>query len=108
MKSKINEPFWLEFEDTIFGDLVSNKSQLIKCAQSKQMTTQGYSRPSFQPMLQQYVDPAVAGWFRHVDTDRSGLIDAKELNSALSLGGWISFSVESTTAMIRMFNKDGT
>jgi hypothetical protein len=76
---------------------------------SKQtMATQGYSKPPFQHMVQQYVDPAVAGWFRHVDTDRSGLIDAKELNSALSLGGWISFSVESTTAMIRMFNKDGT
>jgi hypothetical protein len=45
-------------------------------------------------MPQQYVDPAVAGWFRQEDTDRSGLIDAKELNSALSLGGWISSNLQ--------------
>ncbi|KAL0477925.1 Pef1 [Acrasis kona] len=54
------------------------------------------------------VDPNIAIWFQYVDTDRSGYIDVKELTNALSHGGWVPFSVEATSAMIRMFSSNGT
>ena len=51
-------------------------------------------------------DPARA-WFDAVDRDRSGSIDATELQAALSHGG-MQFSHATTEKMIRMFDRDGS
>ena len=52
------------------------------------------------------VDPQIAQWFRAVDQDRSGQIDAKELQRALVNGNWSHFSEEACRMMINMFDKD--
>jgi len=58
----------------------------------------GYGQPG--------VDPQVAQWFNAVDTDRSGQIDAKELQRALVNGNWSNFSEEACRMMIDMFDLD--
>ena len=58
-----------------------------------------------KPSLVQ-VDPQIAQWFRAVDQDRSGQIDAKELQKALVNGNWSHFSEEACRMMINMFDKD--
>jgi Ca2+-binding EF-hand superfamily protein len=62
----------------------------------------GYGQPA--------VDPQIAQWFNAVDTDRSGQIDASELQRALVNGNWSNFSEESCRMMIDMFdaNRSGT
>lgn len=45
-------------------------------------------------------------WFDAVDQDRSGRIDAEELRSALSSGGF-QFSFSTTEKLIRMFDRAG-
>eukprot|EP00088_Acartia_fossae_P042303 TRINITY_DN443_c0_g1_i4.p1 TRINITY_DN443_c0_g1~~TRINITY_DN443_c0_g1_i4.p1 ORF type:complete len:250 (-),score=86.58 TRINITY_DN443_c0_g1_i4:1359-2108(-) len=56
------------------------------------------------------VDPQIAQWFNAVDSDRSGQIDAKELQRALVNGNWTNFSEEACRMMIDMFdaNRSGT
>lgn len=41
-----------------------------------------------------------------VDRDRSGSIDAYELQSALSQGGWRPFSLRAAQLMIAIFDTD--
>ena len=52
------------------------------------------------------MDPQIAQWFQAVDQDRSGHIDAKELQRALVNGNWSHFSEEACRMMINMFDKD--
>jgi len=52
------------------------------------------------------VDPQIAQWFNAVDTDRSGQIDAVELQRALVNGNWSNFSEEACRMMIEMFDLD--
>merc|ERR1712110_475180 len=52
------------------------------------------------------VDPQVQQWFNAVDSDRSGQIDAKELQKALVNGNWSNFSEEACRMMIEMFDKE--
>jgi Ca2+-binding EF-hand superfamily protein len=61
---------------------------------------------SWSTAQQQQVDPQIAQWFRAVDQDRSGQIDAKELQKALVNGNWSHFSEEACRMMINMFDKD--
>lgn len=48
------------------------------------------------------------GLFRNVDTDRSGTINAQELQSALSNGTWKAFNPDTVRMMIGMFDRQGT
>jgi len=57
---------------------------------------------------QQQVDPQVAEWFGAVDTDRSGQIDAKELQGALMNGNMSKFSEEACMMMIDLYDSDKT
>ena len=50
------------------------------------------------------VDPNVAQWFRAVDQDNSGQIDATELGQALANGDMSLFSEEACRMMISMFD----
>ena len=50
------------------------------------------------------VDPNVAQWFRAVDQDNSGQIDAAELGQALANGDMSMFSEEACRMMISMFD----
>lgn len=47
----------------------------------------------------------MAQWFNTVDKDRSGQIDAKELQKALVNGNWSNFSEEACIMMIDMFDQ---
>lgn len=46
------------------------------------------------------------GVFQQVDKDRSGAIDARELQSALSNGNWTPFNPDTVKLMIAMFDKN--
>ncbi|XP_045608369.1 programmed cell death protein 6 isoform X2 [Procambarus clarkii] len=46
--------------------------------------------------------------FQQVDKDRSGAIDARELQSALSNGNWTPFNPDTVRLMIGMFDKKGS
>ncbi|XP_064115644.1 programmed cell death protein 6-like isoform X2 [Macrobrachium nipponense] len=46
--------------------------------------------------------------FNQVDKDRSGFIDSRELQSALSNGNWTPFNPETIRLMIGMFDKKGS
>jgi len=54
------------------------------------------------------VDPQIAQWFHAVDQDRSGQIDAKELQRALVNGNWTNFSEEACRMMIDMYDVNGS
>lgn len=54
------------------------------------------------------VDPQIAQWFNAVDQDRSGQIDAKELQKALVNGNWSNFSEEACRMMIDMYDANGS
>merc|ERR1712107_681455 len=54
------------------------------------------------------VDPQVEQWFRAVDQDNSGQIDAKELGQALANGDGSMFSEEACRTMIHMFDTNST
>ncbi|KAJ2053620.1 hypothetical protein H4S04_000570 [Coemansia sp. S16] len=45
-------------------------------------------------------------WFRAVDTDGSGQLDASELQQALVNGDWSRFSMDTVRLMIGMFDRD--
>lgn len=53
-------------------------------------------------------NPQVQSWFTTVDKDRSGEINAKELQSALVNGQGKNFSDTACELMIGMFDKDKT
>ena len=57
-------------------------------------TMGGYQQPS-----------ALKQWFDAVDQDRSGKINPKELQAALSTGGY-SFNISTAERMLRMFDRD--
>jgi len=65
----------------------------------------GYAPPQQPPM-----DPNIASWFRAVDTDNSGQINAEELSRALVNGNWSHFSQEACRMMIDLYdtNNSGT
>ncbi|CAL4085717.1 unnamed protein product, partial [Meganyctiphanes norvegica] len=52
------------------------------------------------------MDPNIVNWFRAVDQDRSGQINAMELSRALQSGSYKNFSEESCNLMISMFDQD--
>lgn len=52
------------------------------------------------------MNPAAWALFTAVDVDRSGSISEKELQVALSNGGWTTFSPRTTRVLIRMFDAD--
>jgi len=56
------------------------------------------------------VDPNIMSWFRAVDTDNSGQINADELKKALVNGNWSHFSEEACRMMIDLYdsNNSGT
>jgi len=62
----------------------------------------GYAPP--QPQM----DPNIASWFRAVDTDNSGQINADELSKALVNGNWSHFSEEACRMMIDLYDADKT
>ena len=62
----------------------------------------GYAKPQVQ------VDPSVQQWFSAVDSDRSGHINAQELQRALVNGNWSNFSEEACRMMIEMYDRDGS
>merc|ERR1711935_307061 len=64
--------------------------------------------PGYGAPQQPAVDPQVQQWFNAVDSDRSGQIDAKELQKALVNGNWSNFSEEACRMMIDMYDKDKT
>ncbi|OMJ27052.1 Programmed cell death protein 6 [Smittium culicis] len=45
-------------------------------------------------------------WFQAVDTDRSGALDATELQRALINGDWSPFSIDTVRLMMTMFDRD--
>ncbi|KAH9384967.1 hypothetical protein HPB48_026999 [Haemaphysalis longicornis] len=47
------------------------------------------------------------GLFQNVDRNRSGAINARELQSVLSNGTWKPFNLEAAKVMIRMFDRRG-
>lgn len=62
----------------------------------------------YPPAPAPQVDPNVAQWFRAVDQDNSGHIDAKELGQALANGDMSMFSEEACRMMINMFDTNMT
>ncbi|XP_076046563.1 programmed cell death protein 6-like [Oratosquilla oratoria] len=54
------------------------------------------------------VDPNIMMWFQAVDQDRSGQINASELQQALQNGNWSKFSEEACRLMIKMFDSDNS
>jgi len=62
----------------------------------------GYPPAGYPPAAP--VDPLRA-WFDAVDQDRSGKIDERELQAALSKGGF-QFNISTAAKMIRMFDRD--
>jgi len=57
---------------------------------------------------QPQMDPNIASWFRAVDTDNSGQINADELSKALVNGNWSHFSEEACRMMIDLYDADKT
>ncbi|PVU90589.1 hypothetical protein BB559_000703 [Furculomyces boomerangus] len=45
-------------------------------------------------------------WFQAVDTDKSGALEADELQRALINGDWSPFSIDTVRLMITMFDRD--
>jgi len=54
------------------------------------------------------IDPSVQQWFAAVDSDRSGHINAQELQRALVNGNWSHFSDEACRMMIELYDRDGS
>jgi Ca2+-binding EF-hand superfamily protein len=73
--------------------------------QNIQQQNYGQQQQSFNQYNQQIVqqqNPLVQ-WFNAVDSDRSGFIDVKELQAALSNGGF-QFQTEAALSLIKMFD----
>ncbi|ESN96240.1 hypothetical protein HELRODRAFT_67965 [Helobdella robusta] len=52
------------------------------------------------------VDPNVFQWFQAVDRDRTGKINANELQMALTNANWSKFNLDTCRLMITMFDRD--
>jgi len=63
-------------------------------------------QPYGQPGVPPGMDPNTVNWFRAVDQDNSGQINAVELSRALQSGNYKNFSEESCQLMISMFDRD--
>ncbi|MPC09809.1 Peflin [Portunus trituberculatus] len=68
----------------------------------------GYQGQGYPGQAPPGMDPNIASWFRAVDQDNSGQINAKELRQALQNGNWSNFSDEACRLMISMFDRDRT
>ncbi|CAB4067541.1 unnamed protein product [Lepeophtheirus salmonis] len=78
-------------------------------AQPQQYQAQQSYRPqAYSAPPQQNASQGIESWFRAVDTDNSGQIDAAELKKALVNGNWTNFSEEACTIMISMFDRTGS
>ncbi|RIB05460.1 hypothetical protein C2G38_2133243 [Gigaspora rosea] len=53
-------------------------------------------------------DPQLYYWFQAVDTDKSGVLTADELQKALINGDWSPFNIETVRLMMNMFDTDNT
>ncbi|TFK22646.1 EF-hand [Coprinopsis marcescibilis] len=51
-------------------------------------------------------DPQLWGWFAAVDTDRSGVINAQELERALINGDWTPFDIDTVKMLMSIFDVD--
>lgn len=72
-------------------------------------TTAGFqSQVGGYPSANPAIDPTIASWFRAVDQDNSGQVNAAELRLALQNGNWSQFSEEACSLMISMFDKNHT
>uniref|UniRef100_A0A7S0X1H2 EF-hand domain-containing protein n=1 Tax=Chlamydomonas leiostraca TaxID=1034604 RepID=A0A7S0X1H2_9CHLO len=71
----------------------------------QQAPTQYAQQPQQQPQQQQGQDPLI-GWFNSIDTDKSGELDANELQRALALGN-LQFGLTDVDAMVRAFDTTG-
>jgi len=76
---------------------------------SREMAYQGYN-PGYggggYPGQQPQVSPETQGFFSQVDKDRSGKINAQELQAALVNGKGQNFSDQACSLMISMFDQD--
>ncbi|XP_040572811.1 peflin isoform X1 [Lepeophtheirus salmonis] len=78
-------------------------------AQPQQYQAQQSYRPqAYSAPPQQNASQGIESWFRAVDTDNSGQIDAAELKKALVNGNWTNFSEEACTIMISLYDKNST
>jgi Ca2+-binding EF-hand superfamily protein len=70
---------------------------------------QGYGQPQmgFQPPQPNVAADPARAWFDAVDQNRSGKIDVKELQAALSTGGF-QFNHAVAERILRMFDKDNS
>lgn len=68
----------------------------------------GQPQPGYpgQPGVPPGMDPNIVNWFRAVDQDNSGQINAGELSRALQGGNYKNFSEEACQLMISMFDRD--
>eukprot|EP00754_Rhynchopus_humris_P044588 Rhum_TRINITY_DN4262_c0_g1::Rhum_TRINITY_DN4262_c0_g1_i1::g.13613::m.13613 len=67
---------------------------------------QGGYPPQAQPQPQAQ-QASLQQWFAHVDKDRSGKVDFKELQEALRQGG-LNFSIMSCNMLLRLFDNERT
>lgn len=88
--------------NVLFPEMV--KSQFIILCQYKSILK--LLQASGVGVAQTTVSPEVQQWFNTVDKDRSGKINAKELQSALVNGQGRNFSDTACELMIGMFDKD--
>ncbi|EOR02049.1 Peflin [Wallemia ichthyophaga EXF-994] len=65
----------------------------------------GFTRP--RPPTT-YIDPNVRSWFETVDRDRTGQINATELQMALVNGDYSNFDLDTTQMLIGIFDVDKT
>jgi len=72
--------------------------------------TGGFANSGAQGQIgqQQQIDSRTLQWFNAVDTDRSGHIDAKDLQKVLVNGDWSNFSEEACRMMISMYDRDNS
>ncbi|KAI7830964.1 hypothetical protein BX661DRAFT_193524 [Kickxella alabastrina] len=70
--------------------------------QQQQQQQQQQQRPGAQPPNTDQLQY----WFRAVDSDASGQLDAGELQRALVNGDWSQFSMDTVRLMIGMFDRD--
>ena len=87
----------------------TNASTLVRTRRAvSNERIRGERKGSF-PMSQFYTadQAALQQWFFAVDTDRSGAVNAAELQKAMAQGG-LNFSMKLVSSMIRMYDADRT
>lgn len=78
---------------------------------------QPYAQPGYAPSQSPHqsapqgappgIDPRIASFFTAIDTDRSGFLDAKELQKALAMGN-LNFGLTDIDQMVRAFDVKGS